>query len=129
MWPKEEIPDEASVLMRIHRAWMRDGGVMLGAFQDRGRGMSVDWSKYSKSEETRQRARRPADNGVIGMAVSGIRSIEGLEAEHDPVQENTCDAEGNLIPPNRAHAEVLGEKTEERRVKLSRIYSWEIRLV
>ena len=129
MWPKEEIPAEGTVFMRIHRTWIRDGEAMIGVFQNREGGMSVDWNEYSTAEETRLRARRPAENGVISMNVGAIRSIEGLLVEHDPIQENSLDAQGKAVPHNRAHTEVLGEKTEERRVKLSRIYSWEIRLV
>ena len=128
MWSKEQIPAEATVFMRIHRTWMRGGEVMIGAFQDREGGMSVDWNEYSTAEQTRLRARRPAENGVVGMIVGATRSIEGLLVEHDPIQENTLDAQGKPVSPNRAHTEILGAKTEERRVKLSRIYSWEIRL-
>ena len=128
MWPKEEIPDESMVFMFIHRMWVRNGEVIPGAFQDRGGGMSVDWDEHSTAEETRQRARRPPENGVISLGVGIIRSIQGLTVEHDPIQENTHDLQGNTIRPNRAHSEVLGEKNDERRLKLSRIYSWEIHL-
>ena len=128
MRAKEAIPDDAKVFMRIHRSWVRGGELIIGVFQDRGGGMSVDWNKYSTAEETKNRARSPADNGVIGIIAGKICLIDGLQIEHDPVQENTRDSEGKPIQPNRAHTEILGEKTPERRVKLSRIYSWEIRI-
>jgi hypothetical protein len=126
MWPKEEIPDDATVFMRLHQTLFRDGAIMPVAFKDHGGGMSVDWSKYASPEETRARARQPAKNAVISMGVQAIRSIEGLLVEHEPVQENGLDDKGGPIPPNRAHSEVFGEKTEERRLKLSRIHSWAI---
>jgi hypothetical protein len=126
MWAQEDIPGEAAVFMRLHRMWIRDGLVVPGAFQDRGAGMSVDWDKYSTPDETRQRARRPSENAVISMEVISIRAIQGLVVVHEPIQENTFDSQGNPLASNRSHSNVIGEKDTERRLKLSRIYSWEI---
>jgi hypothetical protein len=112
--------------MRVHRMWVRGNEVIPGAFQNRGGGMSVDWNKYSTAEETRLKARHPADNRVVSLTVGNIRNIEGLSVEHDPIQEGSQTAEGKPLA-NRAHSNVLGEKTVERRLKLARIYRWELR--
>ena len=98
-------------------------------FRDQGEGMSVDWREYSTALETRNRGKIPADNAVISLPAGGIRQIEGLVVEHDPVQENSFDKNGNPLRPNRAHSQVIGEKTTERRLKLSRSdWRWEMRL-
>jgi len=129
MWPKEEIPNSSTVLFWIHKNLIPDGELRPNVFRDHGAGMSVDWRKYSTPLETRNRSRIPADNAVISLPAGGIRQIEGLSVEHDPVQENSFDKSGNPLRPNRAHSEVIGEKTTERRVKLSRIdWRWEMRL-
>ncbi len=128
MWPKEDIPDHASVFMRIHKSYMIGGDVPPNAFHDRGGGMSVDWDKYSTPLETRNRARTPSANAVISMIVGEIRKIQALVVDHDPIQENSFDEEGNPLTPNQAHSEVIGEKTPEVRLKLSRIWAWQIRL-
>ena len=91
--------------------------------------MSVDWREYSTALETRNRGKIPADNAVISLPAGGIRQIEGLVVEHDPVQENSFDKNGHPLRPNRAHSQVIGEKTTERRLKLSRIdWRWEMRI-
>jgi len=133
MWAKEEIPNTDGVYMRVHRNLIPDGQVRPNVFREHGKGMSVDWNKYSTPLETRNRGRIPPDNVVISMGVDSIRAIEELTVEHAPVQENTFDQEGSPIAPNRAHTDVLGissssdEKKTEIRVKLSRIWNWEIR--
>jgi hypothetical protein len=116
MWPQENIPDSAAVFMRVHRTYCLEGALIPGVFRDHEGGMSVDWDRYASAEETRQRARRPDDNGVIALGVGAVRSVEGLSVAHGP------------IPANRAHSQVLGEKDEERRLKLSRLYTWKIPL-
>lgn len=135
MWPKEEIPDEASLFMRLHRCFILQNDVGPNAFREHGGGMSVDWNKYSTALETRNRGRgSPLDNGVISMIAGAVRAIEGLVVEHAPIQENLLDEIGDAIPSNRAHSEVLGissgsaEKKTERRLKLSRIWRWEIQI-
>jgi len=128
MWPEEDIPDDASVYMRIHKNFISDGDFRPNAFRDQGGGMSVDWNKYSSPVETRNRGKTPSDNAVIGMVASEIRKIDALAVKHTPIQENSFDEGGNRLKPNRAHSEVIGEKTTEVRVKLSRIFAWQIRL-
>src|SRR6266446_6467447 len=128
MWPKEDIPDNASVFMRIHKNFIIGGDVMPNAFRDQGPGVSVDWNEYSTPLETRNRARTPSANAVISMIAAEIHKIDALIVEHAPIQENTFDEEGRPLAPNRAHSEVIGQKTTEVRVKLSRIWVWKIRL-
>jgi hypothetical protein len=110
-WPKEEIPDQDSLFMRVHRNNAPDGELAPGAFRDIGRGMSTDWQKYSTAEETRARAGVPQKNGVTCMVAGGVRSC-GLLVEHDP------------IPVNRAHTEIVGIKSTEVRFKLLRLARW-----
>lgn len=74
--------------------------------------MSTDWAKYSTPEESRNRANRPEDNGVVEMRVGDVRAIPGLTVEHTP------------IPLNRSHTDVFGPKTTETRVLLGRICRW-----
>ena len=129
MWSKEVIPDGSSVLLRVHKNLIPDGEVRPNVFRDQGAGMSVDWREYSTALETLNRGKIPADNVVISLPAGGIRQIEGLVMEHDPVQENSFDKNGNPLRPNRAHSQVIGEKTTERRLKLSRSdWRWEMRL-
>lgn len=111
MWPKETIPDESSVFMRIHKTYLNGGSdVRPNAFRDHNGGMSVDCNGYSTPAQTRARARNPVDNAVMGIRVEAIRRIDGLSVEHDPIQEGTLDRQGRPLPANRAHSNVLGEK-------------------
>lgn len=116
LWEREDIPDNDSLWMRVHRMWFtRDGSVSLGAFSNKPTdqdGMSVDWDKYARPEDTRSRARNPKDNAVIHLIAGEVRQIPDQAVIHTP------DAGNN----NRAHTDVLGEKHPEARVKLSRIY-------
>ena len=85
MWPKDEILNSSSVLQRVHKSLIPDGEVRPNVFRDQGAGMSVDWREYSTPLETRNRGKIPTDNAVIGLPVGGIRQIEGISVEHDPV--------------------------------------------
>src|SRR6202022_2386786 len=111
----EEIPDGDALYMRVHRQYLnKEGKLAPGAFRDRGRGMSTDWSKYSTPPESLKRANQPTDNGIIELGVGGVRSIKPLTVEHDP------------IPANQAHTQVIGTKDEEIRLKLLRLAAWRI---
>jgi len=108
-WPVEDIPDADFLYYRIHKLVARDGKPNPGAFRDRGRGMSTDWSKYASPKETRERAPKPEDNGIVALHVGKIRSVP-LDVTHSPDKKNN----------NRAHTDVIGEKTPEVRLKLGR---------
>ena len=128
MWPKEVIPDESGVLMRVHKNCIPDGEIRPNIFREQEGALSVDWDKYATPEDTRSRGRSPADNGVVCMNVGAIRVINSLTVEHDPVQEGAIDERGAAISPNRAHSVVFGVgRDPERRVALSRICIWMLR--
>lgn len=114
-WAIESIPDEDVVYLRVHENHFRDGTFVYLVFQNRGSGMSVEWCKYATPEEARQCARDPTKNGIVALAVGGVRAIPTQRVEHVPTH-------------NRAHAEVRGEKDEEVRLKLSRLARWVIPL-
>jgi hypothetical protein len=117
-WIPEGIPDLDRVFMRIHESYVRDGQINPGVFRDHGTGMSTDWDKYATALETRSRGRTPEANGVVSMVVGRIRGEAGQDVIHDP----------DLAVGNRAHADVVGEKTPKVRVLLLRLAIWEIRI-
>ena len=75
--------------------------------------MSANWEKYATAEETKQQAKKPEDNAVIGLLAGGIRKITDLDVKHTPE------------PKNRAHSDInLPDKREdlvEVRVLLGRL--------
>ena len=102
-----------------------DGRPIPGVFRNRGKagdeGMSTDWSEYSTPQETRDRARAPERNAVIGMVVGDVRRIPEQVVQHRP------------YPDNRAHTNVEGFKkanvagTQVRYLFLN-IWRWAIEL-
>ena len=113
-WPQEPIPDEDKLFMRVHRQWTRDGNPIPGAFQNRGKGMSTDWARYSTPAETLNRAKKPEENGVLKFSVGEVRAIPNQTVEHTPIKMN------------RAHTDVSGIKDEDVRLKLTRVCRWVI---
>jgi hypothetical protein len=76
--------------------------------------MSTEWEKYSSPQEARDRAKKPADNGVIQMVAGEVSAVPRLTVKHTPDLERRV----------RAHTDVLGPKDPESRVKLARISRW-----
>ena len=116
-WPREAIPDEAKLYMRVPRAHIDPltAQPIPGAFHDIEGGMSVDWERYSTAVDTLRRARRTDWQGAVLSLVAGnVRSHPTLKVEHTPMREN------------QAHSDVLGKKDPEARLHLRRIYCWEI---
>ena len=116
-WQPEQIPDEDRLFMRVHTTWIPRGEVSPGAFQNRpagATGMSTDWQRYSTPEQTRQRSKKPSEQAVIELIVGEVRGLPWQTVEHKPFSDN------------RAHTEVVGEKDEEVRLKLTRMYRWAI---
>ena len=117
-WEREEIPDQDRLFMRVHiNTWVRNDEVLPGAFDNRpagAAGMSTDWERYSTPEETRERGRNPWRQAVIEFLVGDARALPGQTVEHRPQDDN------------RAHTEVVGEKSEKVRVKFTRIWKWAI---
>jgi len=109
----EDIPDPDRLYYRIHRSYYPEGKLNLSVFRDIQGGMSVDWEKYSTPTETRSRANNPEANGVISMVAVDVRSIP-QQVEHRPSKSNV------------SHSEIIGQKSPEVRLKLSRVYRWEI---
>ena len=116
MWPVEDIPDDDRLYMRVHHVNIVDGEPTPGAFKDHDGGMSTDWEQYSTADQTRRRARNLMDVGVISLVAGEVRHIPPLTVVHEPLDDN------------QAHTEVFGDKrAPEIRVKLGRIYQWEVR--
>lgn len=114
MFEVEEIPDDHSLYMRIHRQFIKEGILQPGAFKNHGEGMSTDWSNYSIPSDTQNMARNPFDNGVISLNVGETRLIPDQTVIHSPKDDN------------RAHTDVLGEKGTKIRILFKRISKWEI---
>jgi hypothetical protein len=129
MWPIEVIPDASQLFMRAHKSLLLDGEIRPNIFREQGAGMSVDWDKYSTPEQSRARSKVPADNGIVQLNTSLVRMIPGLKVTHDPVQEGVVDNQGKPLSANRAHSLVKGVGIDaQKRVALSRICSWAIRV-
>ena len=120
-WPVEEIPDADVLYYRVHKRRYLETSNALPADAPKDelppnlfkfiRGdLSVDWSKYATPQEAKDRARVPADNGIVGFQAGPMRA-QGHEVEHTPEQNN------------RAHSSVRGEEPKVR-VILSRIAQW-----
>jgi hypothetical protein len=116
IWLAEKIPNQDSILMRVHRNNMEKGAPTLNAFKNHGDGMSTDWSQYTTAEATLLRAKNHKENGVIEMGVGDVRGLPRQRVEHRPISEN------------QAHTDVLGEKDIEVRIKFRRLSRWVIPL-
>ena len=118
-FPKEQIPDEHDLFMRIHFKHFKDGDISPIAFRNHDGGMSTNWSNYADALLTKEHAallhnKDPNNYGVVELSVGGVRDIPNQEVDHDP------------LPDNRAHTNVLGEKDEEARLKLNELSNWAI---
>jgi hypothetical protein len=117
VWPQETIPPDQRLFMRVERSFVKNGNFIPGAFRNRPTeqdGMSTDWERYSTPDQTRNRAAKPANNGVIEMLAGDVAGVPGQTVVHTP------DASRN----NRAHTDVFGVKDPEARLKLKRIARW-----
>lgn len=118
MFEKEEIPDNDNLYYRIHNSYIREGEITPGVFQERGGGMSTDWSKYSTAEQSLNRAPNPKDNGIVKFVVGSVRKIE-LTVEHSPKPAHQSHTDVIGIPPKR-------ELKISMRAKLKQMCIWEI---
>ena len=114
-FPVETIPDGDTLYMRVHKTFVKNGELRPSVFVDREGGISTDWKKYATPQQAQGRTRIPSDNGVISLVAGPIRAVP-LTVVHEPLDDN------------QAHTEVFGEKSEEVRVKLRRIFAWEIKI-
>lgn len=81
--------------------------------------MSVNWSKYATPQQSKNLAKNPVDNAVLGLHVGKIRRIP-LIVNHNPTKNN------------RAHSLIVGLNTDKRkkvkiRDELALIARWEER--
>lgn len=120
----EEIVDEDKLYYRVHKSQIIEKNLIPGAFRERGndetKSMSTDWEKYSTPKQTKNRARNPKDNAVIGFITIDLRGLN-LSVIHSPSNKN------------RAHTGVKGiaepiEKDTELRLKLLDVFNWEIEI-
>lgn len=137
-WVKEEVPDEAILYCYVHNNGevnSKTGDPYERAFRntpyETGTDKSSDWNKYSTPEETRQRLanqpkhsggfKNPDDYSILQLSVKTIRvEIPSQTIEHDPIQDDA------VLPDNRAHTKIIGNKDPEVRLKFADIYKWAI---
>jgi hypothetical protein len=111
----DNIPDGDLIYHRVHKTHFKDDVLNLRlVFKDIGGAMSTDWAALSTPQESQNRGKIPADNGVLGMNVGKVRAIPH-EVRHEPSAANI------------SHTNVYGEKTDKALIKYSRIWNWEIK--
>lgn len=83
---KLPIPNGDKLFVRVHETMLNKRNELhAGVFRQQGSdGLSCDWSALCTPEETRQRAHEPERNGVLSLVAGEVRSVAGLEVEHDP---------------------------------------------
>lgn len=86
----EKIPDTARLYYRVHKniymatvraAEIPPGKLPSGVFRFQGDDLSVDWSKYARPEETKNRATVPEDIG--GFCCHAISRVSGEQVVVD----------------------------------------------
>ena len=112
-WPVEEIADGEVLFRRVHRNWFFPNGTLNpGAFRDYE--MSTDWHRYSSAEEARQRARKPHETAIVSLVAGEVRRIDGQHVQHAPISDN------------RAHTNVVGDKSTRVRQRLVDVCKMEL---
>ena len=122
-WPIEEIPDTDVLYYRVHKTRYLETSRALPAdapkdelppnlFKFIKGDLSVDWSKYATPQESKDRARVPADNGIVEFEAGAVRA-QAHKVVHTPEQNH------------RAHSSVRGDEPKVR-ITLSRIAQWTI---
>jgi hypothetical protein len=119
-YPKEQIPNEASLYYRIHKTYIIDNEIIPGAFQSKIDGMSTDWDKYSTPQQSLALSKNPADNGIVKFSVGLIRQQPSMDVEHDPQLYNRAHSLIHGVPEK-------GELKTKVRLLLKRICVWEIK--
>ena len=108
-WIIETIPDAALLFRRFHKQWMdEDGLIDPGLFKDIE--MSADWNKYSTATQSRARAKKAEDNGIVELNVGSLKLLP-QDVIHIP----------SLGSNNRSHSNIKGIKDEEMRLKIRAI--------
>lgn len=90
-WEIEQIPDKDFIYRRVHINFLKaideKDYIPPGAFKDNN-GISVDWSKYSTPEKSRERAKEPKKNKILQIKVGHARNIKSISVIHSPLSEN-----------------------------------------
>ena len=63
--------------------------------------MSTDWAKYASAADCRMRAVRPANNGVVQLAVEGVRACPPLSVQHTPRSGHRSHTDVTGVPLER----------------------------
>ena len=125
-WPVEKIPDADVLYYRVHKRRYLETSHALpedapqdelppNLFKFIKGDLSVDWSKYTTPQKSKDRANVPDDNGIVEFEAGAVRA-QGHTVVHTPVH----------TPPeqrNRAHSSVCGDEPKVR-ITLSRIAQW-----
>ena len=137
IWEQEDIPDESLLFCYVFKNNInsKTGDPLERAFCitpfKTGKDLSSDWNKYSTPKETLQRLskqykpnggfKNPDNYYVVQLSVKQIRlEIPSQTIEHDPIQNDI------VLPENRAHTKIIGEKDPEVKLKFVDIYEWAI---
>lgn len=132
-YEKEHILDNQKLFYRIHKINFDNDSqkIIPGAFDPQPKGksteMSVDWGKYSTAQQTRDRAKKPDDNGVVSFICKHVRDTPfPLQVRHAPtLNENIR---------NQAHSVIFNVPLSPNdiglgyRLKLRDICKWEIKI-
>jgi hypothetical protein len=123
-FPIEDIPNEDTLYRRIHKAHVDSKNeIMPMAFPTEDDGLSVNWSKYTNAEDTKNEVivfgKLPENYGVVSLIVGLVRAIP-LRVIHDPTQ-NQAHSLILDIPPRKPND--LGI-----RARLQGICKWEIHI-
>jgi hypothetical protein len=122
---EDKIPNEDTLYRRIHKAHVdrKNNEIMPMAFPTEDDGLSVNWSRFTNAEDTKNEVivfgKLPENYGVVSLIIGLVRAIP-LRVIHDPTQ-NQAHSLILDIPPRKPNG--LGI-----RVKLQGICKWEIQV-
>lgn len=142
MWPKEEIPLQDKLFIRVHKQNInpKTGLPRPAAFKNTpasGPSLSSDWERYTTPEKSRELIGKQYKKGttdfknplfffIVSVIVKNIYNLNCNQLiEHTPKYQNP---EPIGDPNNRAHSSITGDKTDEEiRLKFVNISNWEIK--
>lgn len=113
MFEIEQLPETATLYIRVHKNLINANKITRRAFQDLGegakRGLSSDWDKYSTPLKTCQRNNKNPDNyGVVAFRPRHLLDY-GLISKHDPIEENL----EKSIEENQSHVNSRNNSNED----------------
>ena len=108
-WLSEHVPDDHHLYYRISKGWLKpkDPYIHPGVFRARPEdgGMSTDWAKYATAMDCRMGGSNPTNNGVVQLAVDGVRACPEMSVHHTP------------RPRHRSHTDIKGIPQEQTQVR------------